>query len=329
VTDLHAHYEGQDVLMAVHVGGRTSNLSWHAPALERLVEVHSTHATSEWMVAEALARGWRFGITGGSDGVDGRPAASHPGRQAVRNLRGGLTAVALPSLTRAALWDALRDGRTYATSGPRILLDVARAGPRALRIAIEGTAPIAAVTLLAGGEEVARAVPAPLDAAPSGWMRLRWWGAKGRGNWSQTRLVWDGHAEIAGAVLRATKPWRWDTPAEGVAGWSDDHVAWRSMTAGSWDGVLLHLDAMTPDAMLRFRSGVLECDLPIDEAQSYDAPGDPPRRVRLEPLPSRAAPPAWHGVLEDPGPGDAPLWVRVEQEDGALAWCSPIWSAPP
>jgi len=325
ITDVHAHYAGQDVLMAVHVGGRTSNLTWHAPALERLVEVHSTHATSEWMVAEALQRGWRFGVTGGSDGVDGRLAASHPGRQAVRNLRGGLTAVGMPALTRAALWDALKAGRTYATNGPRILLEVALESPGRLRIAAEGTAPIAAVTLLRGAEEVAQAIPVARDAAPSGWWRLRWWGAAGRGNWSQTRMVWDGSATLDGAVLRDARPWRWNTPAEGLTTWSERRLAWRSITAGSWDGVELRLGHVAPDARLRFRSAALEHDLPIAPAR-HATEEDLPRRLRLDPLPRLAAALSWEGVLA--GPADAPLWVRVEQEDGGIAWSSPIGAEP-
>ena len=40
VGDLHDHYRDQDVVIALHVGGRTTNLRWHEPAVERLIEVH-------------------------------------------------------------------------------------------------------------------------------------------------------------------------------------------------------------------------------------------------------------------------------------------------
>jgi hypothetical protein len=325
VTDLHRHYARQDVLMAVHVGGRTSNLAWHAPALERLVEVHSTHATSEWMVAEALQRGWRFGVTGGSDGVDGRLAASHPGRQAVRNLRGGLTAVALPALTRDALWTALKAGRTYGTNGPRILLEAAADGDGRFRVAVEGTAPIAAVTLLAGAREVARIVPPPRDPTPGDWWRLRWWGAKGRGNWSQTRLRWDGEAELHGATLAEARSWRWHTPAEGLSGWSARGCAWRSITAGSWDGVMLRIVDVAEDAVLHVRSPVLSAGLPLAGGAAEGA-GDPPSRLVLERLPRVAAALGWAGRIADPAPDGTPHWLRVEQEDGGIAWSSPFWA---
>ncbi|HEV7268912.1 MAG TPA: DUF3604 domain-containing protein [Falsiroseomonas sp.] len=332
-TDLHAHYRGKDVLMAVHVGGRTSNLTWHEPSVERLVEVHSTHATSDWILTEALERGWRFGVTGGSDGVDGRLGASHPGRQSVRILRGGLTAVNLPELTRPALWEALRAGRTYGTNGPRILLDVTPQGDGAFHIAVEGTAPLAAVTLFRGVEAMARAPLAPEDPAPSGWLRLRWWGASGRGNFSQTRMVWDGSVEIEGSTFEDAAAWRFDTPAEGVAACDAQRVTWRSATAGSWDGVLLR-PGTREGAMLRFRSRAMEAEIALDALAAGPveltapgvAPGRPERRLVLEALPRRAAPPGWSGVLADPAPGGA-HWVKVEQEDGGIAWSSPIWRA--
>jgi hypothetical protein len=326
IADVHRHYAGEDVLIAIHVGGRTSNLAWHEPVLERLVEVHSTHATSEWMAVEAMRRGWRFGITGGSDGVDGRPAASHPGRQRVRNLRGGLTAVALPALTRPALWSALRAMRTYATNGPRILLDVTPAGAGRFQVEVEGTAPLAAVTLLRGAAEVAHA---PRAATLSDTWRLRWWGAAARGNWSQTRVVWNGSARLRGATLREARPWRWDTPAEGIVTVASDRVAWASITAGSWDGVLLRIADAAPGATLLVETQPLTAELPLDKAfVSVDGTGDPAPRLVLERLPREPAPLGWSGILADnAAPDGMPHWIRVEQEDGGIAWSSPIWPA--
>ena len=72
---MYAHYRGSDTLVAVHVGGRTADLQWHEPALDRLLEVHSTHATSEWFLFDALRRGYRMGVIAGSDSVDGRPGS--------------------------------------------------------------------------------------------------------------------------------------------------------------------------------------------------------------------------------------------------------------
>ncbi|MGI8424593.1 MAG: DUF3604 domain-containing protein, partial [Chloroflexota bacterium] len=55
-------------------------------------------------------------------------------RERAYSVQGGVTAALAPELTRGAIWDALYDRRTYATSGERMLLDVyvenaASAGP--------------------------------------------------------------------------------------------------------------------------------------------------------------------------------------------------------
>ncbi len=146
----------------MHVGGRTADLKYHEPTLDRLLEVHSTHATSEWFLFDALRRGYRFGVIAGSDSVDGRPGNSHPGHMGVRNVRGGLTAMLAPALTRAALWDALGKRRCYATTGERILLEF-RAGDATdgrrrrcdgaasrFDVRVEGTAPIETIDFFRG-----------------------------------------------------------------------------------------------------------------------------------------------------------------------------------
>ena len=75
---LHGLNNSPEVWSGVADTMRTADLRWHEPTLERLIEVHSTHATSEWFLMEALQRGYRMGVTAGSDSVDGRPGASHP-----------------------------------------------------------------------------------------------------------------------------------------------------------------------------------------------------------------------------------------------------------
>ena len=65
--------EKEKVFLNLHVGGRPTNLDYHAPGIEPLVEIHSTHGTSEWFVKDALSRGYKVGITAGTDGVPKTP----------------------------------------------------------------------------------------------------------------------------------------------------------------------------------------------------------------------------------------------------------------
>ncbi len=338
VTDLHAHYRSRNVLGVMHVGGRTTNLAWHEPSFERLLEVHSTHATSEWFLMEALERGYRCGVTAGSDGVDGRPGTSHPGRMSVRNQRGGLVAVAMPGPTRQDLWEALKARRCYGTTGQRILLSVLvdgqpmgtdyRAGaPPVIEIDVEGTAPLEAVELFRGRERI---FTAPLSGeGRSDWIRVAWQGLSARGNFSRARMVWDGGLEIEHGRLRDARGWAFDTPEEGIEAQGPSAVRWRSVTAGDWDGVVLRLDEM-PGTALRFTTAPLTFRLPLTslvDGACEIAAEEPMRRVRVERLPATPPPLGWAGQYRDNDapPGEHPYWVRVRQADGGLAWSSPIF----
>ena len=342
VTDLHAHLRNVDSLVAVHVGGRTSNLAWHEPAVEKLVEIHSTHATSEWIVHEALRRGYRFGITGGSDGVDGRPGASHPGRMSVRNLRGGLVAVRMPYLSRSNLWEALHARRTYATTGERIWLDFALGdhrygdecvvtGPLDFAMEIAGTAPLRSVQLFDGEDCIFTAPIVAEDPAPGPEIAIMWRGAEKPGNWQQARMVWDGHVGVTGASVLAARDLVRDTIAEGITSWDPAGVHWRSVTAGNWNGVALELDG-AEDGTLAFRSAQLDEDVSLAALADghVERHHDEPRRtVRFERLPRRPAKPDWAGTfrIDHAAAGEHAFWLRVEQVDGAMAWASPIYAS--
>ncbi len=109
------------------------------PALEPVTEIVSVHGASEApdapapiysgvagnYVRDALDRGYALGFIGSGDGHDGHPGLAH---LAARS--GGLAAILAEEPTRAAVLDALRARRVYATNGPRIVLRVSLAGRR-------------------------------------------------------------------------------------------------------------------------------------------------------------------------------------------------------
>ena len=340
IEDVYAHYRGTDTLVAVHVGGRTADLRWHEPTLDRLLEVHSTHATSEWFLLDALKRGYRMGVVAGSDGVDGRPGASHPGHMGVRNVRGGLTAVAMPDLTRTGLWTALKARHCYATTGERILLrwttgtasmgdEIRVARMPAFDLAVEGTAPIETIDFFRDDRCVASVDLISVATAWSNSVRVAWTGTTAPGNWQRARMQWDGELRVAGARIVAAHGWAFDTPDEGLRAISDTRVAWRSLTAGDWDGLVLDLDRLE-GAELTFVTAPMTLQSRIDDLAAhprvFDA-GAPMRRVELRRLPAEMPPLGWRGRFEDPAPADGghAYWVRVRQVDGAYAWSTPIF----
>lgn len=137
---------------------------------ERLVEVYSCWGRSEYPgnpgwdkrhnpwggIQNALKKGYRLGIIGGSDTHDSFPGRCYPGNRASNlNYKGGLMAVYAPRLTRDAIFDALFNRHCYATTGERIILDFkidehimgdeieqTRNKPRIIKVIAAGTADI-------------------------------------------------------------------------------------------------------------------------------------------------------------------------------------------
>jgi hypothetical protein len=142
------------------------------PVLEPLVEIVSVAGSSESpdsprvlhnavagnFVRDALDRGYRLGFVGSGDSHDG-----HPGCPLLEGC--GLVAIATEQLTREAVFEALRARRTYASNGPRIVLDarldeyaigtvLPPAASRTLSIRVHAVAPIAKIDLVRNGAVV-------------------------------------------------------------------------------------------------------------------------------------------------------------------------------
>lgn len=158
-----------------HVGWTGANEDAHDEHAQPVWEICSCHGCYEHaahvlgqrgelrdqMIDAVLARGHRFGFIASSDG---HGLLWHHGVARKRDpFRTGLAAVQATSRTRAAILDALRARRCYATSGAKILLDVrastdtvtdasmgsALDAVRAtFRVIAHGTAPIRALRLI-------------------------------------------------------------------------------------------------------------------------------------------------------------------------------------
>jgi hypothetical protein len=116
-----------------------------------VVEIYSKHGTSEYLnnerplrgqvighfISDFLEQGHRFGLIGGSDTHNGNPGSPlREGPYSTLRFRAGLAAVWADELTRESVWRAIFARRTYATTGPKILL---RFSVGDLRMGEEGT----------------------------------------------------------------------------------------------------------------------------------------------------------------------------------------------
>ena len=119
-----------------HSAGAPVAVDWRIPPdpeLEPLTEIVSLYGSSESFdspspvagmiegntVRDALGRGYRLGLIGSGDSHDG-----HPGLvQLADGYSGGLAGIFAEERTRESVLAALRARRSYATNGPRIVLE--------------------------------------------------------------------------------------------------------------------------------------------------------------------------------------------------------------
>jgi len=191
IREIWQAYRGKDVLTVPHLHPHSTKGHGHAykdelwvenePEIERLIEIYSSHGRFEYFENEPhfpkagmdprsrrntvqgmFARGHRLGITCGTDNHGATPTILGSAKGAVR---GSMTAILAPELTREALWQALRARRTYGTTGARIYLDFRVNGAvmgaeldattnRDVRAVIHGTGPIRQVDIVRSGEDV-------------------------------------------------------------------------------------------------------------------------------------------------------------------------------
>ncbi len=335
ITELFEMLRGKDALTIPHVGGRPANLEFHDPNCEPLVEIYSAWGEFEWLMREALERGYKVGFVAGSDDHKGRPGASYPGSSTF-GVYGGLVCVYARELTREAVWEALKNRRCYATTGQRIILQVFADGhwmgeeyraekPPTIAVNAIGTNLIEKIELFRGLQCI-HTYP-PTDNRSTDHVRIVWSGAriKGRGRIAR----WDGALEIDGGKILDATGYAFDSPVEGITSVSENSVSWKSATAGDADGIILKLDA-SKSAKLHFQTDIAAFIANLDDilAQpfTFDAGGLELKVIcEMLPLGSNQQHLSFEYTDDFLPTGCTPYYVRLTQRDGAKAWSSPIY----
>ncbi len=324
------------VLLASHVGGRYADIRrYFDEDLGPLVEVVSCWGVFEWMLWDAFEMGYKVGVMCNSDGHKGRPGAEGPGAGEF-GIASGLTCVLAESLTREAVFAALKNRRCYGTTGPRIDLSFQVNGhemgsciedsDRCQVVAsVRGTAPLDSLLLYRGKEVIQTIRPAEFDCCDdSRRIRILWGGARIRGR--GRRATWDGTIEVDGARIENAEPVSFDSPADGIDDVTQSIVKFRSRTTGDLDGIDLWLDQAT-NGSIKFQSklGELRVDLASLDAQGvradfggldlHVAARRYPESIKTRELTMKC----------DVDSDGTPLFVKAIQVDGHLAWSSPVY----
>ena len=355
------HENNEDAICIAHCGGRYADIVLaHDGRIETAVEVHSSWGTFEWLAHDAFKMGYRVGIAANSDGHKGRPGASYPGASLFGAI-GGLTCLAMPELSRDAVFEALRRRRHYGTTGNRMILEVEAAfdtdaeiyetdpklgpaqsapgrmaamgdivglgeGDALLKVRAVGSAPIERIDIFNGLDHVETIRPyGPDDLGRR--IRVIWEGSADRGR--ARHVIWDGGATFEGNTIERAAPINFLNPDKTLDRVGDAGLEWRSLTTGNYGG----FDAWLGDA----DAGTLVLDTPLVKERvpvseigfddKHFEVGPIGRGVRMFRLPDDNG--TYEMTLERrialKTEGDNPLYVRITQEDGNLAWSSPIY----
>ncbi|KAE9370958.1 hypothetical protein N431DRAFT_546651 [Stipitochalara longipes BDJ] len=318
-------------LLIPHVGGRRCNLGWHHPRLERLLEIGSAWGHFEWLLRDAVQRGWKIGVCANSDEHRGRCGGGVPGT-AVFGTKGGLTGVLSQSLERVAVGKALRARHTFATTGERLvgLLSTKLNGSPALQgdevvlekehetvklnYAFFGSSGFSSIEAYdASGlifhRDLQLEAAVLYNAAASSWdkVRITWGGARLYDRYREA--VWDGSIQCENAEIIGTEPFGGLSyvPEETISQIGPQSASFHTRTSGDFDGVDLTFAAESLPRKI----------LVAGEIGGYVKVGDALKGNPHKSQPRFKLEASWNEALEPGGKqieinGGADLFVRVE-----------------
>ena len=183
---LAAYGDRDDVLIEAHVGGGPADWDAYPTEREPLIEIASGHGSFEWLLQRALRHGHRPAVIGSGDThlpALAAPMAAHLFRgrfQRVLNVRdcaygsGPVAAIWADACERQAIWRAIGQRRTFATTGARIILELTVNGnpagseaeitsPVEVAIRAHACAPIERLDLIRGDRSLRSWRPDELD----------------------------------------------------------------------------------------------------------------------------------------------------------------------
>ncbi|KAF6791050.1 hypothetical protein CSOJ01_14426 [Colletotrichum sojae] len=247
-------------LLIPHVGGRRCNLAWHHPQLERLLEIGSAWGLFEWLLRDAVKRGWKLGVCANSDEHRGRCGGGVPGT-AVFGTKGGLTGVLADKLERGEVAKTLRARRTFATTGERLVgivrtddghlqgddVVVKQDEDLVLRYSFFGEGGFSSIEAWdASGRilhrDLQKEAEAIVSASTPRKIRVTWGGARVYDRYREA--VWQGSILVSGVAISHVRPFGGvlDNAEDEIKQLSPTQVVFETRTSGDFDGVDIFLD---------------------------------------------------------------------------------------
>jgi hypothetical protein len=191
---------------------------------------------------------------------------------------------------------------------------------------VHGTAPLESISIFNRSEELHRLSPNP-QVSDGRRLKVTWTGANSpdRGRF----MDWSGELRLnRGTILNAT-PLNMFAAKYGIRDSDASRVAWRSVTSGQEEGLLLEVDA-PDDAVIAIVAGPANITFSLGEARKRDLDWELGGLDQALGATTRHCEGDEHDatfefVDENAAPGECAYWVRVTQTDFHRAWSSPIY----
>lgn len=262
----YAHAPESHLLMP-HVGGRRCNLAWHHPKLERLLEIGSAWGLFEWLLRDAVQRGYKLGVSANSDEHRGRCGGGVPGT-AVFGVKGGLTGILADKLDRVSVGRALRARRTFATTGERLVglvmtgngelqgddVQVQLGQDLELKYAFYGSQGFSSIEAWDATGQIflddLQRKSAIEDLGAKKKVRVKWGGARLYDRYKEA--IWEGVINVQGAGISEIRAFGGveDVPSETVKLFGTHKITFDTHTSGDFDGVDIWLNTEDSNATI-------------------------------------------------------------------------------
>ena len=196
-----------------------------------------------------------------------------------------------------------------------------------LSVDIHAASPIERVDIFNGLDHVETLRPFTNDDLGNR-IRIIWEGAEYRGRFRQ--VIWDGEAHLSDNVIVDAKPINFFNKDKTLEITSDTSLAWKALTTGNIGG----FDIWVKDpyaGTLKVETPLVKCGVPLEEIDINDEIFDKsdvlPRFLKIFRMPEENLHLnfSFQRRIELKEKGDNPIFVRLTQEDGTIAWTSPIY----
>lgn len=326
-------------LVIAHVGGRYANLDMHSKEKERAIEVHSCWGTFEWFLFDALKRNYQIGVVANSDGHNGRPGAEYPGVAHFGNY-GGLTSILSEKLTRKDIFQALKNRHTYATTGARIYLDVIcydhqeevgimgdiiKCGnDMRVKVSCVGTSAVDRIEIWNKDKIIYTHFP-ELKMSEKTYIKIIWSGSKSKGR--DRNFLWNGSVKILKNNIKAVEKINFFMLSS-FAVQIKNSIKFQGGTTGGVQGIILELEKNAGQIRMDINGAKIIMDIKnltnipeVYNMNKFDT------KIEVYKVVKGSNPELISFTLDlkELNKKDNPIFAKVIQRDGNLAWSSPIY----